>query len=215
MSTATARPHKRTTKIPPIHRRVYWLQFSKRIDLKKNWHWKLSSNLIEIHTESRQIWFNFKKGSWISKISSHSGSKSAIDRDENENSIGSISMSNHLRIKTAYLNEKTKIKTHSLLVQIIISEQIRSRLDKPLAGGVHKDSQLEAEIETSPILSTPSVALVPLDLSKRWQLSDEFFHHLLYSMWMIPFSCSSRMASESLSLHGDPANIINGNGRLL
>lgn len=29
---------------------------------------------------------------------------------------------------------------------------------------------------------------------------------------MTPFSCSSRIANESLSLHGDPGKVIIGNG---
>lgn len=58
------------------------------------------------------------------------------------------------------------------------------------------------------MLSTPrAFALPSLDLSSREHVIPADFHHLLYSIWMIPFSCRLRIAREIWSLHGLPVHI--------
>ena len=56
-----------------------------------------------------------------------------------------------------------------------------------------------------PIFWTPkALAFDSLFCCSRLQTSPVSFHHLLYSRWMTPFSCSSRMASEMRSRQGEP-----------
>ena len=55
------------------------------------------------------------------------------------------------------------------------------------------------------MLSTPKAfALLSLPFSLRVQVSPGFFHHLSYSICISPRSCSSSIASEILSRHGEP-----------
>jgi hypothetical protein len=59
-----------------------------------------------------------------------------------------------------------------------------------------------------PMFSTPrALAFDSLLLSSRLHTSPVFFHHLSYRIWIMPFFCSSRMAREILSLHGDPVRL--------
>ena len=37
--------------------------------------------------------------------------------------------------------------------------------------------------------------------------SPVFFHHLLYNIWMVPFSCSSNIANDKWSLQGEPLGV--------
>ena len=54
-----------------------------------------------------------------------------------------------------------------------------------------------------PTFSTPrALALELLSSSSRTHVPVSF-HHLLYSIWILPFSCSPRMAMDSLSLYGE------------
>lgn len=58
---------------------------------------------------------------------------------------------------------------------------------------------------TPPMLPTPNeLALPSLFLSSLAQDTPELFHHLLYNIWITPFSCKSKMARDILSLHGEP-----------
>ena len=62
--------------------------------------------------------------------------------------------------------------------------------------------------KTPPIFLTLSgLALESLLLSCLVQTSPVFFHHLLYSIWIVPFSCNSRMARESGSRQADPLDV--------
>lgn len=64
-----------------------------------------------------------------------------------------------------------------------------------------------------PILSTPNeFALLSFPFSVLMQVSPGLFHHLSYSIWISPFSCSSRIAREILSRQGEPVG--RGSGRI-
>lgn len=59
------------------------------------------------------------------------------------------------------------------------------------------------------MLSTPrALALLSFPFSVFMQVSPGLFHHLSYSIWISPFSCSSRIASDILSRHGEPAKFV-------
>ena len=62
------------------------------------------------------------------------------------------------------------------------------------------------KIESSPIFSTPNAfALLSLLFSSLLHTSPVFFHHLSYRICITPFSCSSKIARDILSLQGEPA----------
>lgn len=64
----------------------------------------------------------------------------------------------------------------------------------------------ERKIEGSPIFSTPNAfALLSLLFSSLLHTSPVFFHHLSYRICITPFSCSSKIARDILSLQGEPA----------
>ena len=50
-------------------------------------------------------------------------------------------------------------------------------------------------------------SLLTAALTCRVQTSPVFFHHLLYSICMVPFSCSSRMARLIGSRHLEPFEV--------
>ena len=80
---------------------------------------------------------------------------------------------------------------------------------------IHLKSRQE-QYFTSPMLSTPkALALLSFPFSFLEQVSSGLFHHLLYNIWISPFSCKSNIAKEILSLHGEPLffeklKILNG-----
>merc|ERR1719510_2202118 len=51
------------------------------------------------------------------------------------------------------------------------------------------------------------LALESLLLSCLVHTSPVFFHHLLYSICMVPFSCDSNIAKDKWSLQGDPLGV--------
>lgn len=59
------------------------------------------------------------------------------------------------------------------------------------------------------MLSTPrAFALLSFPFSVLMQVSPGLFHHLSYSIWISPFSCSSRIARDILSRHGEPVEFL-------
>lgn len=89
------------------------------------------------------------------------------------------------------------------------SDLLLTGIDEYYTGVNHlweeKEEHLQRRTPNPPIFSTPSaLALESLFFSSLLQTSPVFFHHLLYNIWMIPFSCSSSIAKEILSLHGEP-----------